>query len=65
MIADLNDKERAEFFLNQIKEARQQVLEIIADIDNATNNPDWITLQNTPIGRIYFKLNHLENDLCW
>jgi hypothetical protein len=65
MISDLNDKERAEFFHNQIKEARQQVLEIIADIDNATNNPDWIKLQNTSIGRIYFKLNHLENNLCW
>jgi len=65
MIADLNDKERAEFFLNQIREARQQVLEIIDDIDNATSNPDWIALQNTSIGKIYFKLNHLENDLCW
>ena len=65
MIADLSDKERVEFFHNQIREARQQVLEIIDYVDNATNHPDWIELQNTPIGRIYFKLNHLENDLCW
>jgi hypothetical protein len=65
MISDLSDKERAEFFLNQIRGSRQQVLEIIDDIEKETNNPDWVKLQNTPIGKIFFKLIHLENDLCW
>mgnify|MGYP006873027532 CR=1 FL=1 len=57
--------EKAELYLNVIREARKQVLEIIDLIDAETNNPDWIKLQNTPIGKLYFKINQLENHLCW
>lgn len=61
----IRSAESAEMYLNVIRDARQQVLEMIALIETETHNPDWIKIQETPIGKLFFKLNHLENHLCW
>ena len=61
----LADAERADLFYNVIKEARQQVLEMMDLIEAETHNPDWTKIQETPIGKVFLKLIHLENSLCW
>ena len=76
-ISDSMDREReehckrirsaksAEMYLNVIRDARRQVSEMMALIETETHNPDWTKIQETPIGKLFFKLIHLENHLCW
>ena len=61
----IRSAERAEMYLNVIRDARQQVLEVMDLIEAETHNPDWTKIQNTPIGKMFLKLIHLENSLCW
>ena len=61
----IRSAESAEMYLSVIRDARQQVLEVMDLIESETHNPDWIKIQETPIGKVFFKLNHLENSFCW
>ena len=61
----IRSAESAERYLNVIRDARQQVLEVMDLIETETHNPDWTKIQETPIGKVFLKLIHLENSLCW
>ena len=61
----IRSAESAEMYLNIIQDARQQVLEVMDLIETETHNPDWSKIQETPIGKVFIKLIHLENSLCW